>query len=108
MTTDILPSPPLRGRGVGGEGEERRTPAKRTTMRPVGRLPVRCLLAALCIVAAGCRDNPVAPPIPPDAMVLLALDYYEPVYKVDADGRVTRLRLTWRSLPLPVLAEINK
>jgi hypothetical protein len=61
-----------------------------------------------CLVVAGCRDDPVAPPLPPDEKVLRALDYYEPAYKVDADGRVTHLRLTWRNLPPPVMAEVNK
>jgi hypothetical protein len=77
------------------------------------RFPAAPFLAALmCMVAAGCRDSavhtsPAAAPNP-DAKVLLALDYYEPMYKVDANGRVTHLRLPWRHLPAPVLAEIGK
>jgi hypothetical protein len=30
------------------------------------------------------------------------------VYQIDDDGRVLRLRLEWRHLPVPVMAEIGK
>jgi hypothetical protein len=43
-----------------------------------------------------------------DEKVLLALDYYDPVYQVDEDGRVIKLHLVWRHLPDSVLAEIGK
>ena len=70
------------------------------------------LVALACAVAVGCKDNP-APIVPaavlsPDMKIMHALDFYEPMYKVDANGRVTHLRLAWRHLPAPVLAEIGK
>jgi len=77
----------------------------------------RLFMAIVCAFAVGCRGTPPPPapgPVPPpagptgDAKVLLDLDYYEPVYKLDADGRVVRLRLTGRHLPTPVMSEIGK
>jgi hypothetical protein len=81
---------------------------------------MRYLLAAIaCAVALGCREpvEPVAPqveveaPVPTlttDEKVMLALDYYEPMYKVDTNGRVTHLRLSGRHLPSAILAEVGK
>jgi hypothetical protein len=70
------------------------------------------LFAMWCALAVGCgsADTPVDSPIvlTPDEKVLLALDHYEPMYKVDADGRVTRLRMPRRHLPPEVFTEINK
>src|SRR5262245_49409875 len=43
-----------------------------------------------------------------DEQVMLALDCYDPMYQVDAKGRVVRLKLPWRHLPDSVLAEIIK
>jgi hypothetical protein len=69
-------------------------------------------MALACAVAVGCKDN-AAPTVPvvapnPDMKIMHALDCYEPMYKVDANGRVTHLRLPWRHLPTAVLAEIGK
>src|SRR5437773_2479748 len=67
----------------------------------------------VCILAIGCQDRS-SPPAPvvaapnSDQQILQALDYYDPMYKVDAKGRVIRLRLVWRHLPDSVLAEIGK
>lgn len=44
----------------------------------------------------------------PDQLVMQALDYFEPMYKMDAKGRVTHLRLIWRHTPQPAVAEIGK
>ena len=70
------------------------------------------IACVLCMIAVGCQDNAVSTNLDiasnPDAKVLLALDYYEPMYKVDANGRATHLHMTWRHLPTPVLAEIGK
>ncbi len=76
------------------------------------RLMRRLLVALACMAAVGCRDT-AAPAVQavapsPDAKILFALDHYEPMYKVDANGRVTQLRLVWRHLPIPVLTEIGK
>jgi hypothetical protein len=73
-------------------------------------------LAFLCANLLGCRGatppppEPVTPVVTPtgDAKIMLDLDYYEPVYLLDADSRVIRLRLSWRHLPTPVMAEIGK
>jgi hypothetical protein len=67
----------------------------------------------VCLCMFGCRDHPAAPAaaaptLTSDEKIMLALDCYDPVYQVDADGRVTRLRLIWRHLPAPVLAEVGK
>jgi hypothetical protein len=81
-------------------------------------VPVRCLhivivIAGVSVVVGGCRDNTPAPAVPavapnPDAKILQELDYFEPVYQIDAAGRVIRLRLPWRDIPMPLLAEIGK
>lgn len=87
----------------------RRPHRRRTHTGDVAAIVLAMTLPALL---AGCRDRPVAPVDEPaltaDQQILLALDYYEPVYKVDASGRVQRLRLGGRHLPPSVLAEINK
>jgi hypothetical protein len=72
--------------------------------------------AVVCVWGVGCPGPPPPPPPPTigpaspvgDEAILLALDAYEPVYKVDADGRVIHLRLGGRHLPVSVLAEIAK
>jgi hypothetical protein len=67
---------------------------------------------ALLAVAVGCQGSSEpaapAPALTADQQVLRALDYYNPVYQIDEDGRVLRLRLEWRHLPVPVMAEIGK
>src|SRR5687767_13695713 len=83
----------------------------------------RVKLLAVCAgaVALGCRDSQ-APPVSglptvttvpaatasADEKVRVALDHYEPMYKIDAKGRVTHLRLQGRHLPVAVLAEVGK
>ena len=73
----------------------------------------------LFVVASGCSEStapkklpaPVAPAAPAanvEEQVLRALDYYEPVYKTDAAGHVTRLRLGGRHVPASVMAEVGK
>jgi hypothetical protein len=88
-----------------------------TTKRLANELfPWTLLVGLLCAAAVGCgsSDTPVVPPAAPpaaatpDEKVLLALGYYDPVYKRDADGRVTHLMLAGRHLPPAVLAEIGK
>jgi hypothetical protein len=73
-----------------------------------------CLAAIVCILAIGCQAS-VTPPPPSrpaaptgDAAVLLTLDYYEPVYQVDANGHVIKLRMGGRHLSGGVMAEIGK
>jgi hypothetical protein len=79
------------------------------------RRMTQLVAAALCACALSCRadpapkaDTPPAAAGTPDEQVLLALDYYEPVYKVDDAGRVTHLRLTGRHLPSDVMVEVGK
>jgi hypothetical protein len=75
------------------------------------------LLAAIAYtLVLGCRDStPAVVPVTPagpilsvDEKVLLALDCYEPMYQLDAAGRVIKLRLTGRHLPKAILAEVGK
>ena len=77
------------------------------------------LLAAIgCSLVIGCRETPgpapnvsldlAVPALTSDEKVLLVMDYYEPMYKVDANGRVTHLRLSWRHVPSAVLSEVGK
>jgi hypothetical protein len=73
----------------------------------------RLAVVLVGLVLSGCRENAPVPPADaapggPDAKILLALDHFNPQYKLDAAGRVTHLRLPWRHLPLPVVAEIAK
>jgi hypothetical protein len=74
---------------------------------------IRLGVVLVGLTLSGCRENApeppaAAPPGSPDAKVLVALDHFNPVYKVDAAGRVTHLHLSWRHLPLPALAEIGQ
>ncbi len=73
---------------------------------------VQVLAAIVCVVLLGCRGNPApestASEPSSDEKVLRALEGYEPLYKVDDEGRVTHLKLVWRHLPGPVLAEVGK
>jgi hypothetical protein len=73
----------------------------------------RLAVVLVGLVLSGCREKAAelpaaAPPGSPDAKVLLALDHFNPQYKVDAAGRVTHLRLPWQHLPRPALAEIDQ
>jgi hypothetical protein len=75
------------------------------------RLCSRLAMIMICLAMIGCRENApeppaAAPPGSPDAKALAALDHFNPMYKVDAAGRVTHLRLPWQHLPSPALAEI--
>src|SRR5207249_581852 len=54
------------------------------------------------------RPNSSVPAPTSDEKVLLVLDHYEPMYKVDTNGRVTHLRLGGRHLPTAVMAEVGK
>jgi hypothetical protein len=78
-----------------------------------GRGVLTTLGAVLCAVALGCRGSP-PPSAPaereptPDEQVLRALDCYNPMYQLDEDGHVIRLRLEWRHLPGPAMAEIGR
>jgi hypothetical protein len=68
---------------------------------------------ALLALALGCQGSsappgPAAPNPTPDQQILLSLDCYGPMYQIDEDGRVIRLRLPWRHLPVSVMAEIGK
>ncbi len=65
----------------------------------------RLAMVLVGLALSGCREN-AAPPGSPDAQVLLALDPFNPQYKLDAAGRVTHLRLPWQHLPGPVVAEV--
>lgn len=64
----------------------------------------------LLAVLPGCQGSS-APPDPgaaADQQILHALDCCNPMYQIDEDGRVIRLRLDWRHLPVPVMALIGK
>jgi hypothetical protein len=74
-------------------------------------------LALMVALSTGCGDSAPQPktgaahielPLPPDPQVLKALDYFEPMYKIDDAGRVVRLRVVWRHLTPATLAEIGK
>jgi hypothetical protein len=64
------------------------------------------------IAALGCGASATAPPpeqpLSSDAQVLQALEAYEPTYRLDEDGRVTKLRIIWRDVPDDVAAQIGK
>jgi hypothetical protein len=72
------------------------------------------LATTFCWAIAGCtREQTIAPdnqvvPVPNDEAVLSALDCYEPMYKVDADRRVIRLRLPSKHLSAQDFAQIGK
>jgi hypothetical protein len=70
----------------------------------------------LALLDAGCSSTTTSPPVEeppaasasPDEPVLAALDYLEPMYQLNADGRVIRLRITWRHLPASALKDIGR
>jgi hypothetical protein len=71
------------------------------------------LAAIVCAAALGCQGSP--DPSSPvvlgptsDEKVLLALDCYDPMYQIDENGRVIKLRLIWGHLPVSALAEVGK
>lgn len=74
------------------------------------------LAAVVCMIGSACRESsresgPIAPAakvLTADEQILLDLDYYEPMYELDANKRVIRLRLTGRHLPEAIMAEIGK
>ena len=70
-----------------------------------------CALVA-CLLLAGCRkaETPesVAEPLSVDESVLLALEPSDPVYKVNARGRVILIRLEGRQIPASALEEVGK
>lgn len=78
----------------------------------------RAAILLFLLLIMGCRGASEPPPQPGpaktvnaptgDAKIMLDLDYYEPMYLLDADSRVIRMRMTWRHLPTPVIAEIAK
>jgi hypothetical protein len=80
----------------------------------------KTLLAIGCAVVLGCgqsatppKDNggdaaASGPALTSDEKVLLALDAYDPMYQVNAKGRIIKLKLPWRHLPDSILTEINK
>jgi hypothetical protein len=64
----------------------------------------RTLAVIVCAATLGCQhgsapSGPAARDLSPDEQILLALDGYDPMYQIDENGHVTRLRLTWRHLP---------
>jgi hypothetical protein len=77
---------------------------------PDAKQIVAMVLAMLaCASLAGCGDKtPPAKPLSTDEQVLLFLDHYDPIYKLDARGRVSDLKMEGRILPDAVLAEIGK
>src|SRR5436305_6020295 len=65
----------------------------------------------VCALTLGCGDRASTSDsreLTPDQKVMVLLEHYEPMYKVDEDGRVIGLRLPWRHLPPSALAEIGK
>src|SRR5689334_11990349 len=82
------------------------SPSLARRARRTARQQINCyglLLAACLMVAAfGCGASGTAPPdqtTSSDAQVLRTLEAYEPMYKLDEAGRVTRLRIVWRDVP---------
>ena len=75
-----------------------------STMAPI----ILCAATGCGSKAAPTGGEPAPAAMSVDEKVLAALDHYEPMFKVNAEGRVIRLRLTWKNLPLEVLAEIGK
>ena len=61
-----------------------------------------------CIL--GCTATPpAAEPSPSvDEQVLVALDHYNPIYKLNADGQVINLHLNGRNVPASALVEVGK
>jgi hypothetical protein len=70
-------------------------------------VPVHVFLAIACALAAGCTGETNDTSFP-DENALRALDSYEVMYRLDANGRVNNLRLEGRHLPDAMMAEVGK
>lgn len=75
-------------------------------------MSAKSLVPLVCLVLVGCGQE-VTPPAPGpsltgDEQVMKTIDYLEPMYQVDFDKRVIKLRLSGRHLPPAVLAEVGK
>ncbi len=74
----------------------------------------RFFAAILCVAAAGCARSQAPPPEVPgvptltDEAILAKLDFLEPVFMLDAERRVVRIRLTGRHLTGEALVEVGK
>jgi hypothetical protein len=79
----------------------------RTRLRSTARPLLAALLSAV-VAGCGASSSPVSPILMADEEVLRALDYYDPMYQVDADGRVIKLKLTGLDLPVTILADIGR
>jgi hypothetical protein len=67
------------------------------------------LIAAVCLGVVGCAESvPPPKPLTTDQKVLAYLDYYGPVYKLNAQGQVVGLRLGGKVLPAEVMTEVGK
>lgn len=77
-------------------------------MTHVSRFAALALGAAVFL--SGCRQTaPLADePFSADEKVLQALDAFNPIYKVDANGRVTHLKLDGRHVLASALADVGK
>jgi hypothetical protein len=67
------------------------------------RATLRHLALVACVLLAGCRGDTspgaAGTPASPDEDVLDALEPYDPVYQLDANGRVVRLKLEGKRIP---------
>ena len=68
------------------------------------------VLMLLGTCGLGCADAPppAESPASPDEQVLQVLDPYNPLYKLDSDGRVVRLKLEGRHVLPGVLTEVGR
>ncbi|HEV3116591.1 MAG TPA: hypothetical protein VGY58_06035 [Gemmataceae bacterium] len=65
------------------------------------------LAAFLSAVVAGCGVNS-SPVAVADEDVLLTLDCYDPMYQLDAHGRVIKLKVTGLHLPVAIWAAVGR
>jgi hypothetical protein len=77
---------------------------KGTRLAHVARPFLAAFLSAV-VVSCGVRSSPVAVA---DEDVLATLDCYEPMYQLDAQGHVIKLKITGLHLPVPVWADIGR
>ena len=72
------------------------------------RLTNAAALLVVCVL--GCAATPPAVEQAPsvDEQVLVALDHYNPIYKLNADGQVINLQLNGRNVPASALVEVGK
>jgi hypothetical protein len=66
------------------------------------------LVASACLFLTGCGSTPdvTEGPLTPDEQVLAALEPYDPIYKLNSQGRVVKIKLEGKRIPAAVMDQV--